>query len=130
MSHEALLVAAHVQPAAVVTVLLLVLAAAPGASAVGDTVNVQEPVTVTVWPAMVKVPVRGDVPVFAAMENATLPLPLPLAPEVMSSQASLLVAVQAQAAAVVMLLLPVPPGAAGLSAVGDTTNVQGAEPAD
>ena len=69
---------------------------------------------------MVKVPVRGDVAVFAAMENATVPLPLPLAPAVIVSQVALLVAVQVQPVAVVTVALLVPATAVGLSEVGDT----------
>ena len=130
VSQASLLVAVQLQPAAVVTLLLLELAAAPGVSVVGDTVNVHGGgapawVTVTVWPAMVSVPVRGDVPVFAAIENATAPLPLPLAPEVIVSQEALLVAVQLQPAAVVTVLLLELAAAPGLSVVGDTVNVQG-----
>jgi hypothetical protein len=49
VSHEALVVAVQVQPAGVVTALLLALAVAPGVNAVGDTVNVQgTPAWVTV----------------------------------------------------------------------------------
>jgi len=131
-SQEALLVAVQLQPAGVVTVLPLKLAAAPGVSAVGDTVNVQGTpawVTVTVWPAMVRVPVRGDVSGLAAMENATVPLPLPLAPEVMVSQASLLVAVQVQLVVVVTVVLLDPAAAVGLSEAGDTVKEQGVDPA-
>ena len=114
VSHGLLLVAVHVQPPAVVTVVLLTLAGAPGVSVAGDTAKVQGTpawVTVTVWPATVSVPVRAAVPVFAAIEKVTLPFPLPLAPDVIVSQASLLVAVQLQPAAVVTLL-PLAPAAA------------------
>ncbi len=126
--QEALLVAVHVQPASVVTVLLPEVAAAPGVSDVGETVKVQGTpacVTVTVWPAMVSVPVRGDVAVLAAMENATVPLPLPLAPDVMVSQEALLVAVHVQPAVVVTVLLPEVAAAPGVSEVGETVKVQG-----
>ena len=70
-------------------------------------------------------PVRGAVAVLAAMVKATVPLPLPLAPDVIVSQESLLVAVQVQPVVVVTLLLLELAGAAGFSAVGDTVNVQG-----
>jgi len=47
------------------------------------------------------VPVRGDADVFAAMLKATVPFPLPLAPEVIDNHEALLVAVQLQPAVVV-----------------------------
>ena len=75
---------------------------------------------------MVKVPVRGEVAVLAAMEKATEPLPLPLAPDVMVSQASLLVAAQVQPVVVVTVALLEPAAAVGLSEVGDTVKAQGA----
>ncbi len=129
VSHAALLVAVQLQPASVVTAVLLELAAAPGVNVIGETVNVHGTpawVTVTVWPAMVSVPVRGDVSVLAAMENATVPLPLPLAPEVTVSQEALLVAVQLQPVVVVTVALLEPAAAVGLNEVGDTVNKQGA----
>ena len=49
----------------------------------------------TVLPAMVSVVLRPTDEVFAAIENVTLPLPVPLAPAVMVIQLALLVAVQA-----------------------------------
>lgn len=130
VSQELLLVAVQLQPAAVVTVLLLELAPAPGVSAVGETVKLQGDgapawVTVTVWPATVSVPVRGELAVFAAMENATPPLPLPVAPDVIVSHAALLAAVQVQPASVVTVLLLEVAAAPGLSEVGETVKVQG-----
>ena len=130
VSQASLLVAVQLQPVAVVTLALLELAAAAGVSAVGDTVNVHGGgapawATVPVWPATVSVPVRGDVDVFPAIEKATVPLPLPLTPDVMVSQASLLVAVQLQPVAVVTLALLELAAAAGFSEVGDTVNVHG-----
>ena len=53
-------------------------------------------VTVTLWPAMVSVAVRAVAVVLATALNATVPLPVPLAPEVTVSQLALLAAVQAQ----------------------------------
>ena len=70
-------------------------------------------------------PVRADVDVFAAIENVTVPLPLPLTPDVIVSQKSWLVAVQLQPVAVVTVVLPELAAAAGFSDVGDTVNVQG-----
>ena len=70
VNQEALLVAVHAQPAVVVTVAVLDPAAATGFRVVGATLKVQAApccVTVTVCPATVNVPVRGEVEVFAAM---------------------------------------------------------------
>jgi hypothetical protein len=61
---------------------------------------------VNTCPAIVSVPVREDVAVFAATLYPTVPLPLPLAPELMVSQVTLLVAVHAQPAATVTLTVP------------------------
>jgi hypothetical protein len=70
-----------------------------------------EPACVTEngWFAIVSVVVR-ELPVFAATENATVPFPVPLAPEVIVSHASALDAVQAHPAAIVTAveLLPAP----------------------
>ena len=75
---------------------------------------------------MVKVPVRGDVTVFAAMEKATVPLPLPLAPDVIVIQAALLVAVQLQPVVVETVELLELAAAVGLNEVGDALNEQAA----
>ena len=56
--------------------------------------------TVNGTPPIVSVPVR-DAPALAATLNVVVPLPVPLAPPVIVSQVSLLVAVQLQPAAVV-----------------------------
>jgi hypothetical protein len=68
-------------------------------------------VTVNVAPAIVSVPVRPVVTVFAATLNPTLPGPDPDAPLVSVIQAALLLAVHAQPAPAVTVLLPVPPAA-------------------
>jgi hypothetical protein len=69
-------------------------------------------VTVKVRPAIVNVPVRAF-PLFAATVNWTVPLPLPLAPDVTVIQDSPVVAVQAHPAAVVTATGdPAPPAAA------------------
>jgi len=122
-------VAVQLQPVVVVTLTLLVLAASDGFRVVGATVKTQGApawVTVKVCPAMVNVPVRGDVDVFAAMENATVPLPDPLAPDVIVSQEALLVAVQLHPDVVVTLALLEPAVAAGFSESGETVKLQGA----
>jgi hypothetical protein len=69
-------------------------------------------VTVNAWPAMVRVPVRELVFGFAAALNATVPLPLPLAPLVtVSHDVSLLTPVHAHPAGAVTAVEPVPPAA-------------------
>ena len=70
--------------------------------------------TVNVCPAIVAVPVRALVTVFAATESATVPLPLPLAPLVIVSHEALLVAVQEQPARLVTATLFASPAATAL----------------
>ena len=73
------------------------------------TVNVQfnaACVTVNVWPAIVSVPLRSA-PEFAAIENATVPGPLPDPPDVTEIQLAFDVAVHAQPAAADTATLPV-----------------------
>jgi hypothetical protein len=67
-------------------------------------------VTENVWPPIVIVPVRGLVFGLDDALNATVPLPLPLAPLVTVSQlVSLLTPVHAHPASVVTEVEPVPP---------------------
>ena len=63
-----------------------------------------------VWPAIFKVPVREGPPL-AITEKATLPLPVPLVPEVIPIQLSLLLAVQGQLLPAVTVTFPLPPAA-------------------
>jgi hypothetical protein len=66
---------------------------------------------VTIWPAIVKVPLRAP-PVFAEAVNPTAPSPLPLAPDVTVSQRALLTAVQVHpSAASTAIGVPAPPAA-------------------
>jgi hypothetical protein len=128
VSQKSWLVAVQLHAAAVVTVALPEPPAAAEPSEVGDTANVQGGgapawVTETVWPATMRIPVRGEAAVFGSIENATVPLPIPLTPVVIVSQESLLVAVQLQPAAVVTLALVAPPFAAVLTAIGETAKV-------
>jgi hypothetical protein len=68
---------------------------------------------VKVLPPIVMVPARVVVAVLAAALKATLPLPVPLAPDVTVSQdVLLLTAVHAQVPPAVTATLPVPPAAA------------------
>ena len=66
-------------------------------------------VIVNVLPPALIVPVRGDALVFAAAVNATLPLPAPLAPEVIVIHPSVVDAVQLHPAGAVTVIVPVPP---------------------
>jgi hypothetical protein len=120
-----LLAAVQAQPVAVATLTDPVPPAAATLCEVGLRVNAQPLacVTVNVWSAMVIVPMRCG-PVLAATENCVVPLPLPLAPEVMVIQAVLLAAVQAQPAAVVILTEPAAPAATTLCEVGVRVNAQ------
>ena len=76
-------------------------------------------VTVNVLPAIVIVPVRELDVVLGATVNATLPAPLPLAPEVMEIHDAPLVEVHAQPAGDVTAALPLPPFAGKLCDVGE-----------
>lgn len=111
--HAALLVAVHAQPLVVVTATGPPVPPAPPIDTlVGCTENAHATAacdTVNVWPAIVSVPIRAG-PVFAATLKVTLPLPVPVAPDVMVIQDALLAAVQPQPApAVTATLLPVAP---------------------
>ena len=65
--------------------------------------------TENVWPAIVSVPLRGVVSGFAEALNATVPLPLPVAPLVTVNQDMLLTPVHEQPAGAVTVVDAVPP---------------------
>ena len=65
-----------------------------------------------VLPAIVSVAERDDEDVFAATVNATVPLPLPFAPDVIVTHAAAPVAVHAQPVPAVTPMDPEPPLAA------------------
>ena len=126
--HTLLLTAVHGQPAAVVTVLLPVLAAAVNDWLVGDTAGEHELpacVTVKVAPAMVSVPVRAEA-VLAATLNDTDPLPDPVAPLVTVSQEALLEALHPQPVAAVTLAVPFPDAAVKDCVLGEIDGEQDA----
>ena len=75
-------------------------------------------VTLKLWPAIVKVPVRELVLLLAVALNATVPLPLPLAPPVTVNQDLLLTPVHAHPAGDVTPVEPVPPFAGTEPLVG------------
>jgi hypothetical protein len=79
-------------------------------------------VTANVRPAIVSVPLREIVLVFAATLNPAGPLPLPLG-LVTVIQGALLVAVQPQPVVVVTVVDPVPPAAATVRLVGEIVKV-------
>ena len=79
--------------------------------------------TVNVCPPMVRAPERGP-PLVASALNWTVPLPLPLAPDVTVNHDALLTAVQAQSGAVVTATLPVPPAAGSFALVGAMAKAQ------
>jgi len=123
-----LAVADQLQPALVVTLAVPDPEDAEGLADVGATVKVQAAVapawiTVTVLPATVSVPVRGELEVFAATLNVTVPLPFPLAPEVIVNQEVLLVAAHVQPAVVETVELAELAAAAGLKVVGATVKL-------
>jgi hypothetical protein len=76
-------------------------------------------VTVNVRPAIVALPVRSVVAVFAAMATVTLPLPVPFVLDVKVSQLALLDAVQAQLLPAVMPTVVDSPAAMEVRAVGE-----------
>ena len=82
--------------------------------------------TVNVSPAIVTVPLRGDVDGFAATLKLTDPLPLPLAPDSTVMNGLFETAVQAQPAVAVTVTTPDAPAAAIDAEVGAIENVHGA----
>jgi hypothetical protein len=107
--------AVHAQPVGAVTLTVPLPPAAGSDWLVVESVA-HEPaggsVTVKVVPAIVNVPLRVDVVVFAVAEKPTVPLPDPGVPEVTESHVVLLeLAVHAQPASAVTATLPVPPPA-------------------
>jgi hypothetical protein len=116
VSHDvSLLTAVHAHSATVVTAVEPVPPAAAIDWLVGTSVYVQDAAawfTENVCPAIVSVPVRAVVFGFAAALNATVPLPLPLAPLVtVSHDVLLLTPVHAHPAGAVTAVDPVPPAA-------------------
>ena len=77
-----------------------------------------------VWPAMVTVPVRAVVAVFAATANVTVPLALPPLPLTKVIQLALLTAVHAHPVVVVTAVAADPPVAGMFCEAEDKLNVQ------
>jgi hypothetical protein len=130
VSHAALLLVVHAQPAPAVTVMVPLPAAALTFADAGEIAGAHGApacVTVNVLPPIVTVPVRDVVAAFAAMSKMTEPLPFPFAPEVRVIHPALLVAVQAQpVAAVTVTVVPVVPAAATFADADEIVGAHGA----
>ena len=113
VSHDVLLLTpVHAHPVGDVTPVEPVPPPAGTEPLVGAIAYVQAMpgcVTLKLWPAIVKVPVRELVLLLAVALNATVPLPLPLAPPVTVNQDLLLTPVHAHPAGDVTPVEPVPP---------------------
>ena len=80
--------------------------------------------TVTVWPAIVSVPLRAE-PALTAIVNVTVPLSFPALPDVTEMNASLLLAAHAQPVACEPIVTaPVPPADWNEKLDGCRVNVQ------
>jgi hypothetical protein len=66
-------------------------------------------VTVTGWPATVSAAVRDDVPAFAVTLKRTVPLPVPVAPDVIEIQLTFSDAVHVQPGGAVTSAVMLPP---------------------
>jgi hypothetical protein len=75
---------------------------------------------VTACPATVSVAVRADVAVFGAIAYVTVPLPAPLAPELIVIQAAPEDADHAHPAGAVTAAVPTPPPNGAANDVGET----------
>jgi hypothetical protein len=125
LNQEALLIALQLQ--AEVTLAELDPAAAGRFRVVGLTLYVHELppwMTVSVSSAIVKMPVRDTEVGFTATVKPTVPLPLPLVPEVMVTQATLLVEVHPQPAVVDTVPVPVVPLPGDVKLFGETLKLQ------
>jgi hypothetical protein len=125
VSHAALEVVFHAQPAPAVTVVEPLPPDVPTLALVGESAYVQPAdwLKVTVRPATVRLPVRSG-PVLAVTEYVTVPLPEPLAPAVMLAHDAPLVAVHGQPAVVVTLTEAVVAPAPYDALVGETVYAQ------
>ena len=127
MIHGTPLDAVQLQPVALVTATDPAAAAASTDALTGAIAYVHATpscVIVTVRPATVSVALREEAVVFAATAYATVPLPLPAAPETMVTHGAELPAVHAQPAPVLTDTDPVVAAAATVDAVGETAKLQ------
>ena len=79
-----------------------------------------------IWPATVSVPERELQLVFAATDQVTVPLPVPLVGVQVSQLGALLDGVHAQPAPAVTVIDPLPAAEPALAVAGDTAYVQAA----
>jgi len=127
VSHPALLVVVQAHPAGAVTVSEPVPAAAVNDWLAAEMVKVHGApacVTVTVWPATVRVAVRAVCPVFAVAANVRVPVPVALPPAVTVNQLALLEEVQAHPDGAVTVIVPPPAAAVSDWVVAERVNVQ------
>jgi hypothetical protein len=105
-----LLVDDQLQPAVAATFTVVVPPCDGAWNCSGEIVKAHAPAwwTVNVRPAIVSVPSRAT-PECDPAKNDTVPLPVPLAPDVIDSHPALLVAVQLQVPPVLTVTLPFPP---------------------
>lgn len=130
VSHDALLLAVHEHPSAVVTVTLPEPPADGTLAAVGA-IEMEHPlpcVTVTCAPATLMLPLRAG-PLSGSTLNPNAPEPLPLVAVVTVIHGTLLETDQAQPGVVSIVADPEPPWALNDCASGATTKLQPAEPA-
>ena len=123
LSQAVLLTAVQLQPPGAVTPVVEDPADEVSVAVVGDTPKlhvVPSCVTVTVWPATVRVPVRSVDDGLAVALNVTVPSPLPLAPPLMVSQAALLVAAQVHPPGAVTPVVEDPAPDVSAAVVGET----------
>jgi hypothetical protein len=110
--HPTLLTAVQAQPEGAVTFTLPDPPLDPKEPDDADSEDVQgapASLAVTVWPAMVSVPLRLLALLLGLAENETVPLPVPVAPAVTDTQPTLLTALQVQPAGAVTFTLADPP---------------------
>jgi hypothetical protein len=123
----------HAPPLTIVTVTVPPPPAALNCCSVGAIVNVQTCgaawLTVKVWPAIVIVPDRAG-PLFAATENATLPLPEPPGADVTLIHGAFDTAVHVQPSPAVTVTVPLPPASATDWLAGAIANVHWGAGAD
>jgi hypothetical protein len=128
VSQEALLVAVHAQPAAVVTSRRPVPPLEGTPAEVGS-IEYEQPlpcVNVNVWPPIVTVPVRGP-PLVPATASLTVPSPDPLAPDATVIQLAPLTAVQAHPGPAVTPTETSPPAASTCWDCGEMLSMQPAD---
>jgi hypothetical protein len=122
VSHDAFDVADQEHPLVAVTAMLLVEAPAAIVAFAGEKVIVQGGgacARENVWPAIVSVAVRLELPVLVATAYATVPDPVPGAPLVIVSHDALLDALHAHADGIATLTLPLVDPDATDALVGD-----------